>query len=98
MTDDELEGLFDSLRQENLAAHEETRRYLGVTAEAIRHEVRLVAKAVAQLDAKVGREVERLDTTMDRGFAETQAAIRFSHAELDRRLRAVEAKTPGCST
>jgi hypothetical protein len=27
---------------------------------------------------------------MDRGFADTQAMIKFSHAELDRRMRTIE--------
>jgi hypothetical protein len=32
----------------------------------------------------------RLDEKIDRGFAETQAMIKFSHAELDRRLLKLE--------
>ncbi|HVS33826.1 MAG TPA: hypothetical protein VMS98_20490 [Thermoanaerobaculia bacterium] len=81
---------FDSMRRENAAAHVETRRHFEVTAEGLKQEIRVVAEAVVQLDQKVGRETQRLEEKMDRGFAETQAMIKFSHAELDRRLRAVE--------
>lgn len=31
-----------------------------------------------------------LEERMERGFVETQAMIKFSHAELDRRVRALE--------
>lgn len=56
----------------------ETRRHFEITAEGIKHEVRLVADAVAQLDGKVDREIGRLEGQIDRGFADTQAMIKFS--------------------
>ena len=34
--------------------------------------------------------MDRVEGRMDRGFAETQAMIKFSHAELDRRVRTLE--------
>ena len=90
MTDDELKRLFDAMRQDNAAAHEETRRYFDVTAESLRTEIRVVGEAVAQVDEKLHREVKRLEEKIDGGFADTQAMIKFSHAELDRRLRTLE--------
>jgi hypothetical protein len=68
----------------------EMRRHFDVTNERIRHEVQIVAEAVGQLEEKVDREIDRLDEKMDRGFAETQAMIKFSHAELERRVRTLE--------
>lgn len=97
MTDDELKGMFHalqrenaSMREENAVAHAETRRHFDFSTEAVKHEVRLVAEAVAQLEEKVDREVERLDHAIENGFADTQAMIKFSHAELDRRVGKLE--------
>ena len=90
MIDDELRRLLEAMQEQNNAAHAETRRHFDVTAEGLRHEVRLVAESVATLDEKMTREVARLDEKMDRGFADTQAMIRFSHAELERRIRSLE--------
>ena len=69
---------------------EELKRHLRVISEEIRSEVRL---AVETLDGKiesVHREVGALREEMTRGFAETQAMIKFSYAELDRRISALE--------
>jgi len=98
VTDDELKRLLEVTHAETrrlfdqaaerLAA--ENRRHFDISTEDFKHEVRLVAEAVAQLDEKVSREVDRLDEKLDRGFAETQAMIRFSHAELERRVRTLE--------
>lgn len=84
---------FDALRQENVASHAETRRHFDISLEAARHETQLVAEGVAHLDARLGgvevrltRVEERLESTA----TETQAMIKFSHAELDRRVRSLE--------
>jgi hypothetical protein len=104
MTDDELKGLLDTMRQENSASHEETRRrfdavdvrfaelhrHFDVVTEATKHEVRLVAESVAQVKEELNRETNALRQEMSRGFAETQAMIKFSHVELDRRVNVLE--------
>jgi uncharacterized protein YceH (UPF0502 family) len=90
MTDDELKQLFAEMRRENAAAQEETRRHFDVTAEGLRSEIRAVAEAVATLDERVERENADNREEAGRGFAETQAMIKFSHAELDRRVRTLE--------
>lgn len=56
----------------------DTRRHVDIAAKGINNDVRLVADAVAQLDQKVDRETSRLQGQIDRGFADTQAMIRFS--------------------
>jgi hypothetical protein len=68
----------------------ENRRHFDVSTEAVKHEVRLVAEAVAHVDERLARETNRLDEKIDGGFADTQAMIKFSHAELERRLRTLE--------
>jgi len=105
MTDEELRQLFEAIRQENAAAHEETRRSLrhenaaaheetrrlsNVTAEGLRQEIRLVAESVLQVDNKLERTAEEIRGQMRQGFSETQAMIKFSYAELDRRVSSLE--------
>jgi hypothetical protein len=104
MTDDELKGLLDTMRLENSSAHEETRRrfdavdarfaelhrHFDVVTEATKHEVRLVAESVAHVNEELKRETTALRQEMSRGFAETQAMIKFSHVELDRRVNVLE--------
>jgi len=90
MTDEELRQLFGAIRQENAAAHEETRHIFKITADGLRVEIQLVAEAVLHLDEKLDRTADDIRSEMRRGFAETQAMIKFSHAELDRRVNALE--------
>jgi uncharacterized protein YceH (UPF0502 family) len=105
MTDDEVKRLLDAMQQQNAAAQAETRRhfdeaaerlagenkrYFDISTEAFKHEVRFLAEAVAHLDQRMARAVEGLDEKIDGGFADTQAMIKFSHAELERRVRLLE--------
>lgn len=79
-----------ALRHENAVAHEETRRLSNVTAEGLRQEIRLVAESVLQVDNKLDRTAEEIRSEMRHGFTETQAMIKFSYAELDRRVSSLE--------
>jgi uncharacterized protein (DUF3084 family) len=94
-----------AIRQENAAAHTETRRLFNETAdriatdtrhefeiatEAMRHEIRLIAESVTGVDERLTREAGDIREEMRRGFSETQALIKFSHDELDSRIRALE--------
>lgn len=95
--DDELRRLFETLRQdnvalrqENAAAHAETRRHFDVTAEGVRQEIRGVAEGVVNTRDLLSRETADIREEMRRGFAETQAMIKFSYTELDRRVSALE--------
>lgn len=104
MTDHELKLLFDAMRQDsaalrqefaadrqaNASAHAETRRHFDVVTEATRQEIRLVVEAIALVDEKLDREATEIRQEMRTGFTETQAMIKFSHAELDRRIRTIE--------
>jgi hypothetical protein len=89
-------------RQENAAAHAETRRHVDETAVAMRLQFDiavedsksrfdLLAEGLKTVDEKLGRKIADLEERMERGFEETQAMIKFSHAELDRRVRSLEA-------
>ena len=81
---------FAADRQANAAAHAETRRHFDVVTEATRQEIRLDVEAVALVDEKLDREATEIRQEMRTGFTETQAIIKFSDAELDRRMRTIE--------
>lgn len=63
---------------------------LGLTAEHLRGEIRLVAESVMALDEKCERRFTDLEGRMERGFQETHALIKFGYADLDRRVRVLE--------
>lgn len=63
MTDDDLKHLFDSMRQENAAAHSDTRRHFEVLTEATRRDIQLVADSVLLLSEKLARTDEKIDRT-----------------------------------
>jgi SMC interacting uncharacterized protein involved in chromosome segregation len=79
MTDEELKGLFENLR-----------RHVDVVAEQTRSDVRLVAETVALVKESVDRSTAGLDESIGRSASETQAMIKFSHVEIDRRVRTLE--------
>jgi threonine aldolase len=90
MTDDDLKRLFDSMRQENAAAHSDTRRHFEVLSEGTRKDIQLVAESVVLLSENLARTAKGLDEKIERTAAETQAMIKFSHVEIDRRMRSLE--------
>lgn len=83
MTDDDLRRLFESHSAE-------IRRHFDVSTEEVKREVQIVAEGLTRLDQKLDRTAADIGDEMRRGFADTQAMIKFSHAELDRRIRALE--------
>jgi uncharacterized protein YceH (UPF0502 family) len=66
------------------------RRHFDVSTERVERKLELVAEAVGQVDEKLDRESGITRLEIRREFAETQAMIKFSHSELDRRVRALE--------
>jgi len=86
----DAERLFADSRAHTERLNEESRRHFGVIAEDLKHEIKLVAEAVMTVDQRLTREVGRLEEKMDSGFSETHALIRFSHADLDGRVRVLE--------
>jgi hypothetical protein len=83
MTDEDLRRLFEG-------AVSEMRRHFDVSTEDVKREVRIVAEGLTRLDQKLDRTAVDIRGEMRSGFADTQAMIKFSHAELDRRLRSLE--------
>jgi hypothetical protein len=65
----------------------ETRRQFEIVAESIRGEIRQVAEGVALASESIDSMSRRMDTE----FGEVKAAMKFSLAELDRRIVSLEA-------
>jgi phage shock protein A len=95
MTDDELKRQFDATRQENAAAHAETRQefkdtvdrlsaenrqYFEVATEAFKGQVQLIAEKVIGVTEELRRETADIRQEMRTGFADTQAMIRSLHS------------------
>lgn len=68
----------------------EMRRHFDATAERQDKKIDALAESIAAVDEKLDRRCDDIDQRMERGFADTQAMIKFSHAELDRRVRRLE--------
>ncbi|HEV7488586.1 MAG TPA: hypothetical protein VGQ65_23170 [Thermoanaerobaculia bacterium] len=51
---------------------------------------RLLEANVARIEGAIEGKTNAVEQRMDLGFADTQAMIKFSHAELDRRVRYME--------
>ena len=83
MTDEDLRRLFEG-------AVSEMRRHFDVSAERLEQRLDLVAEGVVRLDQRLDRTTADFRDEMRRGFADTQAMVKFSHAELDRRVRTLE--------
>jgi chromosome segregation ATPase len=69
---------------------EETKRYFGVIAEGLQTEIRQVAEGVANVDEKLDREMTSLREENEQAHREILSAIKFSYAELDRRITTIE--------
>ena len=101
MADDDIKRLLEAMQQESAAEHAKTRRlfeestiemkrHFDVTAERLDRKIDAVVELVTIVDEKLDRRITDVEQRMERGFAETQAMIKFSHRELDRRMTALE--------
>lgn len=75
-----VDGSIAAVRQENASAHVETRRHFDAAVEGIERRFDGLADAVALVGEKMDRNTVELQDRMERGFADTQATIKFSHA------------------
>jgi uncharacterized protein involved in exopolysaccharide biosynthesis len=71
-------------------AIEEIKRHFGVIAEGLRADIRLLAEGHQVLREEFKRELEEFRREVRAEFQEVKAMIKFSYAELDRRVRALE--------
>jgi hypothetical protein len=68
----------------------ETRRHFDVATESFRADQRLLAEGIAAVDEKLSRQIRELRSEVKEGFDEMRSMIRFSYADLDRRMRELE--------
>ncbi len=71
---------------------EDTRRHFGVVAEGLRSEIQQVAEGVVNLNEKFDREIASFREENELAHREILSAIKFSYAELDRRITTVESE------
>ena len=83
MTDDDLKDLL-------LVHSAEIRRHFDIAVERLEGRFGVLSEAITQVDEKLERKTAGIIEKLDRTAAETQAMIKFSHAELDRRVRSLE--------
>src|SRR5205823_4533170 len=97
-TDDELKRLLEANAAESQRHFNETvdklsaenRHMFELATESLRHEIKLVDEGVTTTREALNREAADIREEVRRTAAETQAMIKFSHAELDRRVRVLE--------
>jgi hypothetical protein len=68
----------------------ETRRHFDVAVEQMEKRFDLLAESVTGLKVELLQTRTSLDEKIERSALETQAMIKFSHRELDRRMTALE--------
>ena len=78
--------------QELASALADLKRHFDVTAESPRSDIRLLGEGVLNGGRRLDQTAQELTSDLKAGFAETQAMIKFSHADLDRRISALEAR------
>ena len=86
-----LDKRFDETTQRIEAVRGEVRteiRQLGVTVEALRTQIQTVADGVVTVDEKL----ERFRQEVREEFDEVKSMIKFSYAELDRRINQLETR------
>ena len=71
---------------------DETRRHFDVVAERMGSQVQLVAEGVRSLSERLDRVEENLREEILRSQRELSAMVKFSYAELDRKLQALEGR------
>ena len=90
--DPELRAAVDELRRHIDVSTVETRRHFDVVGEGVRADVRLVAEGVTALSERVDRVEANLREDILGAQRELSAMLRFSYAELDRKIQSLEAR------
>ena len=73
--DEELKLALETMRRENAAGHDETRRYITVVAERLESKIQLVAEGVVATHERI----DRLEVRMHEEFDGVRSMIKFSH-------------------
>ena len=68
---------------------DDTRRHFDVVAERLESRMQLISEGISSLSERLDRVEENLREEILRSQRELSAMIRFSYAELDRRIQAL---------
>jgi uncharacterized protein involved in exopolysaccharide biosynthesis len=90
--DPELRAALDELRRHIDVSTVETRRHFDMVGEGVRADVRAVAEGVTALSERVDGVGTNLREEILRAQRELSAMLRFSYAELDRKIQSLEAR------
>jgi len=82
----EMEKRFDQVD----ARFEHMKLHVDIAVEDMRKDIRGVAEGVLTVDEKLDREAADIRAEMRQGFADTQAMLRVSRNDLDRRVTKLE--------
>jgi hypothetical protein len=77
--DDELRQVLEVMQRDIAAGHAETRRHFDVSAEELRHEMRIVAEGVGSLTDRIGRletQVAKVADNLDTRVTRLEASSR----------------------
>ena len=90
MNDEELRQLFDTVRQENAAAHEETRRLIREESAAAHGETRrILREEITQGDAETRRYTKTLVDATQHDIQLVAEAVAILDEKLDRTATAI---------
>jgi uncharacterized protein YceH (UPF0502 family) len=97
MNDDELRKLFEGLSRDITDTRAELqteiadgRRHADIAVEQMQSRFDLLAEGLASVHEELQRTRTTLDEKIERTAGETQAMIKFSHRDLDRRVTSLE--------
>lgn len=93
--DEELKRTLETMQAETLRRFDEMRRHFDVVAEHLESKIETVAEGVVACNERIDRtnqKVDDLSATMEREFHDVRSLIKFSHHELDVRVRVLESK------
>jgi predicted nucleic acid-binding Zn-ribbon protein len=88
--DSKVDGAVEGLRRENAAEHETTRRYFDSVAERLESRMNAIGDGVDLCNQRIDKLDQKFDQRMTAEFAEMRSMFKFSHHDLDRRLRTLE--------
>lgn len=86
MSDDEFKRLVEVVQTSGT----ETRRHFDIALERMEKNFELLAESIATVDDGLSRARVALEQKIESTAAETQAMMKFSHRDLDRRVTSLE--------
>lgn len=87
---EDVKKLIESSAAENRQLFGETRRHFDVVAERMETKVEAIAEGLNHRMERLEQRFDHLESEIANEFNDTRSMIKFSHHELDRRVRTLE--------